>query len=149
MERSWLWPLGMVLGLWVVAIVSCLPALASTRIRDRLKGWPTDRLGANYAGLLVVFVVGQVTLYLGRAFLQGPISGTPLLRWTALVAVGYPVAVWLLIVVAGSATGAWSRSAAGIDGRLVLGGVTVVYVVATGGLIALVVFLLFVAYFPG
>ena len=147
--RSWLWPVGSVLCLWVLAGLTCLPALATRQVRDRIERWPTSRLGLNYVGLVGLLVVIQIGLYLGRAFVEGPISGQPLLRWTALMAVGYPICVWALIALVGSATGRWDRSEPGVDGRLVLGGIALLYAVATGGLAALVVFLLFVAYFPG
>lgn len=155
MLSGWGGPLLASVVLWGLVGVACLPVLVSARIRKPLGGWPTRWLAVNYAMAVGAVVFGHAGVFLAGVIGSGGLEGAAVVRWTLLVAAGYPLALWVLASILGSATGHWSPSGNGtdrderIDGRFVLGLASVWYAVVVTAAAAFVFFLLFVFYFPG
>ncbi|MFA9517772.1 hypothetical protein ACERIT_11230 [Halopenitus sp. H-Gu1] len=149
MPSGWIGPIAAVVFVWMLTGVACLPVLASGSLRAAIGKWPTDRYAMNYGILLAVVVVGHAVVFLGGVVLRGGIGGRSLVRWTLLVAVGYPIVVWAVLAVVLPATDRWDPSAGGLDGRIVLGLAAIWYAIVLAIAAAATFFLLFVLYFPG
>ncbi|SEH48060.1 hypothetical protein SAMN05192561_102360 [Halopenitus malekzadehii] len=146
---GWTAPIAATAFVWLLVSVACLPVLAAGSIRAAIDDWPTDRYAVNYLLLVGMVVLGNVAVFLGGVVVRGGIGGIELIRWTLLVAVGYPTLVWIALAGILPAAGRWDPAVEGLDGRIVLAAAALWYAIVLSIAAAVTFFLLFVLYFPG
>lgn len=146
---GWTGPAVAVVFVWLLTGAACLPVLAAGSVRAALDEWPTDRYAVNYGIVMAAVVLGHATVFLGGVVLRGGIGGGSLVRWTFLVAIGYPILVWAVLAVVLPATGRWDPAGDGLDGRIVLALAAIWYAIVLAVAAGITFFLLFVLYFPG
>lgn len=149
MSTGWGGVLVAVVCFWVLVAVVCAPVLAFGSIRIPMSRWPTTRLPVNYLVLSGLIVLGHAATFFGGVVLTGGFSGNAVIRWTMIVAGGYPLTLWLIVGSVASATGYWESVVEELDQWLVMGLAAIWYAVVTIVVAALVFFVLFVLYFPG
>lgn len=149
MVSGWAQPLVAVAVLWVIVAAAWAPLLRFDRIRGPLDGWPSARLAVNYLGLTGIVVVGQAAVFLSRVVVAGTLGGVELVRWTLTVAVGYPVALWLLVVAVTVTTGQWDSAGERRRHWLAFAIGAIWYAIVVAVAAAVVFFGLFVLFFPG
>ncbi|WP_096389070.1 hypothetical protein [Halopenitus persicus] len=149
MASGWTAPIAATVFVWFLVTVACLPVLAAGSVRAAIDDWPTDRYALNYFLLFGAVVLGHAAVFLGGVVVRGGIGGVELVRWTLLVAAGYPVLVWVVLAVVLPAAGRWDPTAEGLDGRIVLAAAAIWYAIVLSITAAATFFLLFVLYFPG